>query len=77
MNVRGDEYPRGDGRNTTQRRSFDRGQDGYGCRMAPSVRGQQAAAEAVKRPRAPGILLGIGLGGFLDAAGVRAHSRQP
>lgn len=31
----------------------------------------EAASEAVKRPRAPGILLGLGLGGFVD--GILLH----
>jgi uncharacterized membrane protein len=40
--------------------------------MAPAVREwRDAASEAVARPRAPGILLGIGLGGFLD--GILLH----
>jgi uncharacterized membrane protein len=38
---------------------------------APAQAGRAAAREAVTRPRLPGVLLGIGLGGFVD--GILLH----
>jgi uncharacterized membrane protein len=38
--------------------------------VTPERRDRREADEAVSRPRAPGILIGIGLGGFVDGIGL-------